>query len=500
MTTDQLSAMMTDYPHLGHVFYHSMKNNPNSICQIDAATGEEETRESVLRRSVRLARALRREGLRPGHVAAVGGHNHIDLHIPFYAALMNGHPIVGVDPLFKLDEIKSLFKITQPRIVFCQRDAFDHYKKAADDLALNLKILTFEDGEHSLKHFLETNEDEESESEFKVADFDLEKTYVFLTSTSGTTGTLKVAAFRHRVVMEKFISFSAFVRGPKVQQMVGLNLSPVQWISGIFNAITMPIMKQTKLQTSRPADIDHIIDIINKYKPNTMLAGPSLITSLTRRKHDVDLNCFNSIIITGEKINPEVSDELRAYLQKNTIVMEAYGMTETLGAVLLPNISGPKGSCGRPMADYTMKLVNPDTGLEIKESFVPGELWVKGLCFTEYLKNPEETRKAFSDDGFLKTGDLMYRDDDDNLYFVERIKMLIKCRNAHDGQRPAAFVVRAPCSNVTAKDIKDLVASKLAKHKELTGGVAFVDSLPMTSTGKLARGNMKHLILNVVRE
>lgn len=48
--------------------------------------------------------------------------------------------------------------------------------------------------------------------------------------------------------------------------MIGLNLSPVQWISGIFNAITMPIMNQTKLQTSRPAHIDHIIDIINKYK------------------------------------------------------------------------------------------------------------------------------------------------------------------------------------------------------------------------------------------
>ncbi|KPJ11647.1 Luciferin 4-monooxygenase [Papilio machaon] len=491
MTTGQLSTKMTEYPHLGHVFYHSMKNNPDSICQIDAATGEEETRESVLRRSVRLARALRHAGLRPGHVAAVGGHNHIDLHIPFYAALMNGHPIVGVDPLFKFDEIKSLFKITQPRIAFCQRDAFDTYKKAADDLALNMQILTFEDGEHSLKHFLETNEDGKPENEFKVVDFDLEKIYVFLTSTSGTTGTLKVAAFRHRVVMEKFTSFATFVKGSQVQPMIGLNLSPVQWISGVFNAIMMPIMNQTKVQSSRPADVDHVIDIINKYKPNTMMVGPSLILALTRHKHDVDLSCFKSIIVTGEKINPVVLNELRAYLQKTTNIIEAYGMTETLGAVLSPNISGPTGSCGRPMPAYIIKLVNPDTGLEIKESFVPGELWAKGLCFTEYLKNPEETRKAFSDDGFLKTGDLMYRDDEDNLYFVERIKMLIKCRNAH----------------IVPTELEELImqhpgvpSCKLAKHKELTGGVAFVDHLPLTSTGKLARGNMKQLMLNAVRE
>lgn len=44
---------------------------------------------------------MRKLGLKPGDVLALGGKNHIDLHIPYYAGMMNGLPLVGVDPQFK---------------------------------------------------------------------------------------------------------------------------------------------------------------------------------------------------------------------------------------------------------------------------------------------------------------------------------------------------------------------------------------------------------------
>lgn len=56
---------------------------------------------SVFSRSVRLARALHRLGLKPGDPIALAGMNHLDLHIPYYAGLMNGYPVAGVDPYFK---------------------------------------------------------------------------------------------------------------------------------------------------------------------------------------------------------------------------------------------------------------------------------------------------------------------------------------------------------------------------------------------------------------
>lgn len=69
--------------------------------QIDAATGQEEKYGSMLSRSIRLARSLRSFGLKPGDVLAVGGRNHLDIRIPFYSAVFNGLPVLGVDPYFK---------------------------------------------------------------------------------------------------------------------------------------------------------------------------------------------------------------------------------------------------------------------------------------------------------------------------------------------------------------------------------------------------------------
>lgn len=76
------------------------------LSQIDAATGEEESYASVLSRSIRMARSLRAFGLKPGDVVAFGGKNHLDVHIPFYASLFNGFPIVGVDPFYKYGNSK----------------------------------------------------------------------------------------------------------------------------------------------------------------------------------------------------------------------------------------------------------------------------------------------------------------------------------------------------------------------------------------------------------
>ncbi|KOB58182.1 Luciferase, partial [Operophtera brumata] len=230
------------------------------------------------------------------------------------------------------------------------------------------------------------------------------------------------------------------------------------WVSGFFQALGMPLLHQTKIQTSAPATVEHVIDIINKY---------------------------------------------RMRLRKDTLLMEAYGQTENLGPVFAPNPFAPIGCCGRPTAGVHTKLVDPETGKEITEP-------------NEYYNNPEETAKAFTVDGWYKTGDLLYHDENYNYFFVERLKMLIKYRSYHivppeleevirshsgvhevsvtsiphdvDGEHAVACVVRRPGSAVSAQDIKDLVA------------VVFMDALPMTSAGKVARAKLREIVKTAFRE
>ena len=71
------------------------------------------------------------------------------------------------------------------------------------------------------------------------------------------------------------------------------------------------------------------------------------------------------------------------------------------------------------------KYVSPD-GKELG-SGETGELWLKGPnIFKGYWKKPEETRDAFTEDGYFKTGDVGFQDKDGNFYITDRVKELIK--------------------------------------------------------------------------
>ncbi|GBP00774.1 Luciferin 4-monooxygenase [Eumeta japonica] len=209
--------------------------------------------------------------------------------------------------------------------------------------------------------------------------------------------------------------------------------------------------------------------------------SPPVITQLLKDPK-CDLTCFDLINVGGSRVYKDLLVDLKSRTKGK--VLEAYGQSECMG-VLYPVPGTPLGSCGKSYPFHELKLVDPETEKEIDEPNVPGELYVKGPIFTGYYNNPEETAKAFTEDGWFKTGDLLSRDENGFYYFVERIKMLIKCKSYHvhpteieeivrelpdvvevavtgvpdpeHGEAPAACVIRRAGSELTAQKIKDLV-------------------------------------------
>uniref|UniRef100_A0A2H1VH10 SFRICE_005342 n=1 Tax=Spodoptera frugiperda TaxID=7108 RepID=A0A2H1VH10_SPOFR len=512
--------------HLGHLFFEHMKTRPNAVCQIDAATGKYESNASVLYRSMRLAQCLRQFGAKPGDVLALHGKNHLDIHIPYYAALLNGMPIVGVDPMFKFEEIKKLFKLTKPKVAFCQ---CEHFIDAVTELGLDTKVVTFSEGKHSIQNFIREYDDEDDLESFRPAEFDLDKIYLWLISTGGTSGVLKIAAFKHRPWMTRLKELRKYIQiEDSPRNTPALFLSPVQWIGGFYNAIAMPLFNLCKIQTSLQPTTDHIVDIIKEYRPISALFGPSMLDSLLKHEKICDFTSFNLVMVTGGKVHKELLHELRKRIRPDAIAAEMYGQTETMGQVFSLEPDGPLGSCGKATDVHQVKLMDPDTDIEITKPKVTGELWLKGPMFTEYYNDPRETAAVFTEDGWFKTGDLLYKDKNDYFYFVERLGMLIKYRNYHvapleivevirqhpgvkdvsvtsisnvfDGEHPVACVVRRPGYKVTAHEIKELVADKLSYSKRLRGGVIFMEKIPRTSAGKVARAKLKHIAAVAYRE
>lgn len=111
-------------------------------------------------------------------------------------------------------------------------------------------------------------------------------------------------------------------------------------------------------------------------------------------------------------------------------MLTGYGMTETCGngAVLSPQQFTLSGSCGPVTPAIECKLVSiPELNYSASSTPPQGEIWLRGApVLKEYYLNPEETKKAITEDGWFKTGDIGEFDPVGHLKIIDRVKNLVK--------------------------------------------------------------------------
>ena len=217
-------------------------------------------------------------------------------------------------------------------------------------------------------------------------------------------------------------------------------------------------------------------------------------------------------------------------------LLEAWAMTETgAGAVVIasrePRQIGT--NCfGQPQAEVEI-TIRSDTGAEAATD-EPGELLVRRAgsdprrgFFREYLGDPEATNAAW-EGGWFHTGDVVRRDADGQLHFVDRRKNVIRrsgenisavevesvlalhhsvgsvavapTLDAVRGEEVVALIVPregAAAGPELAEEIVRYCLSRLAYYKA-PGHVAFVDAIPLTSTEKIQRGALKTTVESVI--
>ena len=105
-------------------------------------------------------------------------------------------------------------------------------------------------------------------------------------------------------------------------------------------------------------------------------------------------------------------------------------MSETSPGVLMSPLGNAKlSSCGPPISRSKAKIVDLDGGENALGPFEQGELYVAGpQVMKGYFNNPKATKEMIDDDGWLRTGDIAYYDDDGHIFIVDRLKELIKVK------------------------------------------------------------------------
>ncbi len=209
-------------------------------------------------------------------------------------------------------------------------------------------------------------------------------------------------------------------------------------------------------------------------------------------------------------------------------VLAAYGMTETVTHCIHSEVEGehnPPRSMGKATPGYQILVIDPETGGLCKDGEV-GELWVRGVrgqqLFLEYFDNDEANAKAFTSDGWFRTGDMVHIADAGNVVYNERDKDVLKvggenvsgrevedmCRQvpgiadvavvgqAHDflSMVPVAFVIKAPNAEpddkVMEQAIIDVCAKNLSDFK-VPRAVYFVDDFPRATLEKVAKNKLR---------
>jgi acyl-CoA synthetase (AMP-forming)/AMP-acid ligase II len=200
-------------------------------------------------------------------------------------------------------------------------------------------------------------------------------------------------------------------------------------------------------------------------------------------------------------------------------VMVGYGLTESSPTTHVTPIRKIKvGSIGLPLSLTEDRIVDPETGIELRPREI-GELWVRGpQVMKGYYNNPEATAQTLVN-GWLRTGDLAWKDEEGYVYIVDRLKEVIKCKGfqvppaeienilvSHPdiedaavigephpeyGEVPVAYVVLRDKASLSPEAIIEYSAQGLAKYKRLAK-VVFTEMIPRSASGKILRRLLKN--------
>jgi acyl-CoA synthetase (AMP-forming)/AMP-acid ligase II len=265
-------------------------------------------------------------------------------------------------------------------------------------------------------------------------------------------------------------------------------------------------------------DLELFLQISQDHKARRMWIVPPVALALA--KHPIvdnyDLSSIEQIFSGAAPLGGEVSDAVAKRL--DCISLQGFGMTELSPVSHTTPAEKPKsGSSGLALPNTTCRIVDPESGADLPAGS-EGELWVKGpQVMKGYLNNAKATAETLTPDGWLKTGDIAYIDEEGYMFIVDRLKELIKFKgfqvapaeleanlvthpNITDaaviglpddeaGELPVAFVVCAdPAPSM--EEIQAHMAKTLSKYK-LVQQVNYVEEIPKSASGKILRRVLK---------
>jgi long-chain acyl-CoA synthetase len=264
-------------------------------------------------------------------------------------------------------------------------------------------------------------------------------------------------------------------------------------------------------------ELDELMGILGNFKEISFFPSvPTMINAILNHPKAGELHLDKKLGMLNSGAAPMPVELIEKARDMGIFFSEGWGMSETTSLGISNPVLGLKkaGSIGIPFPDTDVKLVDVEEGREEVPPGEPGEMVIRSpLIMKEYWNNPEETAGQIRD-GWLHTGDIAVRDEDDYFAIVDRKKDMIiaggyniypreidevlyqhpKIADAvsvgiadqYRGETVKAFVVLKESETATAEEIISFCKEKLAAYKS-PKLVEFRRELPKSAVGKILR-------------
>lgn len=423
---------------LGKLYdYSTRRFADNRISQV-IDTGKEYTYKSFKQSCDNLSKRLTQFGIGASDKVAIFAQNMPEWSIAFFSIVPFGRIAIPILPESSANEVTNILNHSESKVLFVSKKLLPNVsQESLDKLTLVIDIETFEE----IK-----KDDSKFTCDGKVA-MPMPEDIATIIYTSGTTGNAKGVVLSHRNLSSCVAS--CFHAQPRNEKDRWLSILPMSHTLELTLGVLYPMYVGASVYyMSKPPVPALLLQAIKIVKPTTMLTVPLIIEKIYRSsilptiKKSRVLSWMNTHAnllmckIIGLKLKKTFGGKLTFFgiggakldTEVETFLLRAgfpyavgYGLTETspLLTFTVGKTRAP-GSIGYTMKGVSLRLdnINPETG--------EGEIVAKGPnVMLGYYKDPERTRKAFTEDGWFKTNDLACLDAKGRYYIKGRLSNMI---------------------------------------------------------------------------
>jgi fatty-acyl-CoA synthase len=476
-----------------------------------------------------LAAALSNLGVGAGDRVAIDLPNGPEFVVSALAASNLGAAIVPLNPAYSVHELQFMLRNSEASVVIAVEEfegqdnleLFERMQFSLPDLQYVVTVgeedLWYDDRIFQFEDLLSSGEGK-SLPEVRI---DPEEDVYTILYTAGTTGKPKGVMLTHANLVRTNAAMAAALG--MTRQDIAVLTVPMFNIFGL-GALVATLAVGSTLVVLEKFDAVRSLELAAETQATVLYGVPTMFVMQLRSglADRLDLSNLRTGIVAGAPVLDRLAGEIRENLAKDVEI--GYGLTETSPWVSLTRRDDPpekrKFTVGRLIEGVEAVVLGEDGSPLPVESI--GELAIRGSNVMKgYNRQPEETSRSFTEDGFFLTGDLGMVDEDGYLHIVGRKKdtinrgaYVIFPRELEDllrlhpavleavvvgvqeevlGELICACIVPVEGAIITGDEIKEFCRGQVAQYK-VPDLVRFVDSFPMTGSGKIRRVELARMV------